>query len=118
MEEVHDRAYSDRIPRKRFYPMGDRYPLDKLEELLAEEKPRLVFFEVISNPMLMVADCRAIIAAAKKAGAVVMVDNTFTTPYLWNPLRHGADIVVLWKHFYRLEANTGQMAEDFLKQVK
>jgi cystathionine beta-lyase/cystathionine gamma-synthase len=79
---------------KHFYPTGDRYRPDKLEEVLAEEKPRLVFFEVMSNPMLMVADCRSIITAAKKAGAVVMIDNTFTTPYLWNPLDHGADIVV------------------------
>ncbi len=44
--------------------------------------------------MLMVADCQGIITAAKKAGAVVIVDNTFTTPYLWNPLSQGADIVV------------------------
>jgi cystathionine beta-lyase/cystathionine gamma-synthase len=82
------------INMKRFYPTGDQYHLDKLEEVLAEEKPRLVFFEVISNPMLMVADCQGIITAAKKAGAVVIVDNTFTTPYLWNPLSQGADIVV------------------------
>ena len=44
--------------------------------------------------MLVVSDCETIIAAAKKYGAAVIVDNTFATPYLWNPLQHGADLVV------------------------
>ena len=79
---------------KCFYPSGDQYDLNQLEKLLAEEKPRLVYFEGISNPMLVVSDCESIITMAKQSGAVVIVDNTFSTPYLWHPLELGADIVV------------------------
>ena len=79
---------------KRFYPDGDRYDLDNLIKVLEIEKPELVFFEAISNPMLIVADCLSIIDMAKKNGCAVIVDNTFATPYLWNPLEHGADIVI------------------------
>jgi cystathionine beta-lyase/cystathionine gamma-synthase len=94
-------SYIDRVLQyrrginvKRFHPAGDRYDLEQLEKELAETKPRLVYFEAMSNPMLIVADCRSIISMAKKAGAVVLVDNTFATPYLWDPLEDGADIVV------------------------
>lgn len=94
-------SYIDRVLQfrrginiKRFYPAGDRYDLGQLEKELAETKPQLVYFEAMSNPMLIVADGQSIISMAKKAGAVVLVDNTFATPYLWNPLQHGADIVV------------------------
>jgi cystathionine beta-lyase/cystathionine gamma-synthase len=79
---------------KRFYPSGDQYDLNQLEKLLAEEKPQLVYFEGISNPMLVVSDCESIITMAKQSGAVVIVDNTFATPYLWHPLEIGADIVL------------------------
>lgn len=77
-----------------FYPDGDSYDLNRLQLLLDEEKPKLVFFEAISNPMLIVADCKKIIEMAKNAGAIVIVDNTFATPMLWNPLEMGADLVI------------------------
>jgi cystathionine beta-lyase/cystathionine gamma-synthase len=86
--------YRRGIDVKRIYPTGGQYDLHQLEKILAGEKPRLVYFEAMSNPMLVVSDCEAIIAVAKKHGAVVIVDNTFATPYLWNPLQYGADIVV------------------------
>jgi cystathionine beta-lyase/cystathionine gamma-synthase len=82
------------IDVQRFYPDEDRYDLDKLDRVITETRPRLVYFEGISNPMLMVADCEAIIERAKNAGAVVIVDNTFGTPFLWKPLKLGADIVI------------------------
>jgi cystathionine beta-lyase/cystathionine gamma-synthase len=82
------------IDVQRFYPDKDRYDLDKLDRVITETRPRLVYFEGISNPMLMVADCEAIIERAKNAGAVVIVDNTFGTPFLWKPLKLGADIVI------------------------
>jgi cystathionine beta-lyase/cystathionine gamma-synthase len=44
--------------------------------------------------MLIVADAVAIIDLAKKVGSAVIVDNTFATPLLWNPLNHGADLVI------------------------
>jgi cystathionine beta-lyase/cystathionine gamma-synthase len=86
--------YRRGINIKRFYPTGDRYDLKQLEKLLAEENPQLVYFEGISNPMLVVSECESIITMAKRSGAVVIVDNTFATPYLWHPLEYGADIVL------------------------
>ncbi|MFB9314112.1 trans-sulfuration enzyme family protein [Nocardioides plantarum] len=54
----------------------------------------LVWIESPTNPALEVADIPAIVAAAHEAGAVVVVDNTFATPLLQQPLTLGADIVV------------------------
>ncbi|MCK4765448.1 MAG: PLP-dependent transferase [Candidatus Aminicenantes bacterium] len=79
---------------RRFYPTGGSYDLGELKKMLDEVKPALVYFECVSNPMVVVADCERIISLAKKSGAVVIVDNTFATPYLWRPLEMGADIVV------------------------
>jgi cystathionine gamma-synthase len=54
----------------------------------------LVWFESPTNPALEIADIPAIAAAAHEAGAYVVVDNTFATPLLQQPLALGADIVV------------------------
>ena len=54
----------------------------------------LVWLETPTNPLLTCLDIEAIAAAAHDRGALVVVDNTFATPYLQNPLEHGADIVV------------------------
>jgi methionine-gamma-lyase len=54
----------------------------------------MVYFEVVSNSNLDVIDVSAAAAAAHEAGALVVVDNTFLTPYLMRPLEHGADVVV------------------------
>jgi cystathionine gamma-lyase len=55
---------------------------------------QLVWFETPTNPLLHVTDIRAVCAKARAAGAIAVVDNTFATPYLQNPLALGADIVV------------------------
>jgi cystathionine gamma-lyase len=55
---------------------------------------RLVWLETPSNPLLWITDIAAAAALAKKRGALVLVDNTFATPYLQQPLRLGADIVL------------------------
>jgi cystathionine beta-lyase/cystathionine gamma-synthase len=78
----------------RFQAEDNCYNLEKLEHLLDEVKPRLLYFEAVSNPMLIVADGEAIIRMAKSRGITVVVDNTFATPMLWRPLEQGADIVV------------------------
>ncbi|CAI5978570.1 unnamed protein product [Closterium sp. NIES-65] len=54
---------------------------------------RVLFFETISNPTLVVADVPALAAAAHRHGAAVVVDNTFA-PVLVSPAKHGADVVV------------------------
>ncbi|MDF1559200.1 MAG: PLP-dependent aspartate aminotransferase family protein [Bacteroidales bacterium] len=77
-----------------FSSTGNDYDYEMLERMLAEVKPDIVYFETISNPLLIVADGRRIISMAKKHGARVIVDNTFATPLLWKPLDDGADMVI------------------------
>jgi cystathionine beta-lyase/cystathionine gamma-synthase len=58
------------------------------------DNTRLVWLETPSNPLLRVADIAALAAIAHDAGALLVVDNTFATPYLQRPLEFGADIVL------------------------
>jgi cystathionine gamma-synthase len=72
-------------------------PADEINTNLAEhvdERTRIVWLETPTNPLLNVIDIRAAAEAAHAAGAMVVVDNTFATPYLQRPLELGADIVV------------------------
>ncbi len=55
---------------------------------------KAIFIESISNPNATVLDIEAIASIAHDAGIPLVVDNTFATPYLFNPIEHGADIVV------------------------
>jgi cystathionine gamma-synthase len=66
---------------------------DNLAEHL-DERTRIVWLETPTNPLLNLIDIRAAAEAAHAAGALVVVDNTFATPYLQRPLELGADIVV------------------------
>ena len=59
-----------------------------------DERTRLVWLETPTNPLLNVVDIRAAAEAAHDAGALVVVDNTFATPYLQRPLELGADVVL------------------------
>ena len=59
-----------------------------------DERTRMVWIETPTNPLLNVVDIRAAADAAHAAGAILVVDNTFATPYLQQPLELGADIVV------------------------
>jgi cystathionine beta-lyase/cystathionine gamma-synthase len=59
-----------------------------------DERTRMVWLESPTNPLLNVVDIRAAADAAHEAGAIVVVDNTFATPYLQRPLELGADIVL------------------------
>ncbi|AVT60782.1 cystathionine gamma-synthase [Pectobacterium versatile] len=71
----------------------DQSDTDALNAALAE-KPKLVLVESPSNPLLRVVDIAAICQAAREAGAVSVVDNTFLSPALQKPLELGADLVV------------------------
>ena len=59
-----------------------------------DERTRIVWVESPTNPLLNIVDLRAAADAAHAAGALLVVDNTFATPYLQQPLELGADIVV------------------------
>lgn len=68
--------------------------LNRLQTLAAELKPRVLLAETISNPLLKVCDIQACADIAHEVGARFIVDNTFASPFLCQPLKHGADMVV------------------------
>jgi len=68
--------------------------LDRLRRASLELKPRIIWVETPSNPLLRVTDIRAVAAIARECGALLAVDNTFLTPLWQQPLRLGADVVV------------------------
>jgi len=68
--------------------------LAAFEQAVNDARPRAVFVETISNPLLRVVDLRAVVEIAHRAGAIAIVDSTFATPRLLTPLAHGADFVV------------------------
>jgi cystathionine gamma-synthase len=70
---------------------------EEINENLAahlNERTRIVWLETPTNPLMNVVDIRAAAEAAHKAGAMVVVDNTFASPYLQQPLSLGADVVL------------------------
>jgi cystathionine beta-lyase/cystathionine gamma-synthase len=80
-----------------YEPKGYRFGYLTPEELVAPgglDDTRLVWIESPTNPLLGIVDIRAVADAAHAAGALLVVDNTFATPYLQTPLALGADIVV------------------------
>lgn len=58
------------------------------------EKPKLVWIETPSNPLLRITDIRHVVDSAHAVGALAVVDNTFLSPVLQQPFRFGADVVV------------------------
>lgn len=72
----------------------DTNDLAAVEAALGSFKPGCLLMETISNPLLRVGDLPALAALCRRAGAALIVDNTFATPLLVRPLELGADIVV------------------------
>ncbi len=68
--------------------------LAAVREQLAARPVKVIWIETPTNPLLNIADIRALADAGHEAGAMVVVDNTFASPYLQQPLRLGADAVV------------------------
>ncbi len=82
-----------------FKPIGVEVQLRDLccaqaGEIIREEQPDVVYVETLSNPLARVTNLTAISAAAREVGAVSIVDSTFTTPYLVQPITAGFDLVV------------------------
>ena len=65
-----------------------------VEDLIRPDETKLIWIESPSNPTLKLVDIRAVATIAHRHGIMVVVDNTFLSPYVQNPLDHGADIVV------------------------
>ncbi len=89
---------TNRIFHRVFQQMGIEITLVDMTDLDATKaafKPntKLAWIETPTNPMLKVVDIAAVAAIAKERGAITAVDNTFSSPYLQNPLALGADIV-------------------------
>ena len=63
-------------------------------EAVISNHTKLIWIETPTNPLMNISDISAIALVAKKAGAMLCVDNTFASPYLQNPLNDGADIVM------------------------
>jgi cystathionine beta-lyase/cystathionine gamma-synthase len=83
-----------------YQPKGYEIDFLSAEEINAnladhlDERTRIVWLETPTNPMLNVIDIKAASDAAHAVGAIVVVDNTFASPYLQRPLELGADIVL------------------------
>jgi cystathionine gamma-synthase len=99
---VPDDAYGGtyRLVSKVAGPWGVEHTparLTDVEAVAAAVRPgqtRLVWVETPTNPLLRVADIAALAEVAHDAGALLVVDNTFASPYLQQPLLLGADVVV------------------------
>jgi cystathionine beta-lyase/cystathionine gamma-synthase len=83
-----------------YQPKGyvfDWVPHDEINTNLAahlDERTRIVWLETPTNPLMNIVDIRAAADAAHEVGAMVVVDNTFASPYLQQPLSLGADVVL------------------------
>lgn len=67
---------------------------DDLEKMIRSGQTKLVWVETPSNPTLGLVDIQKVASVAHAHGVSLVVDNTFSSPYVQNPLSHGADIVV------------------------
>ncbi|MGL5826734.1 MAG: aminotransferase class I/II-fold pyridoxal phosphate-dependent enzyme, partial [Nocardioides sp.] len=67
---------------------------DAVRAAIIPGETRLVWIETPTNPLLNIGDIEALAAVAHDAGAILVVDNTFASPYLQQPLTLGADVVV------------------------
>jgi cystathionine gamma-synthase len=94
VNDVYGGTY--RLFSKVYEPKGYEFDFAAADEIAAaiDERTRLVWLETPTNPLLNIVDIAAVAKAARAAGAVVVVDITFATPYLQRPLELGADIVV------------------------
>ena len=88
-----------RMTSQVYEPKGYRFhylPADEFPNLAEhlDDSTRMVWIETPSNPLLNVVDIAAAAEATHTAGALLVVDNTFATPYLQRPLELGADLVM------------------------
>ena len=97
VNDVYGGTY--RLFSKVYEPKGMRFTYLSAEQCNAElaahmDGERLLWLESPTNPLLNLVDIAASVRIAHDAGAIVVVDNTFSSPYLQRPIELGADIVV------------------------
>ena len=90
---------SYRLFTKVYEPLGIKFHFVPMHDMAAVQakvtsRTKLIWVETPTNPLLNIIDIRAAAAVAKAAGALLVVDNTFSTPYLQTPLDLGADMVM------------------------
>jgi len=81
-------------PWKLEHHVVDMSNLDQVRDALAAQKSRVLWVETPTNPMMKIADIAALAELAHEFDVLLVVDNTFATPYLQLPLQLGADVVV------------------------
>ena len=72
---------------------GGTYNLSAFEKAI-DDRTKAIYVETIGNPNINLVDIQAVADIAHKHGIILIVDNTFGTPYLIRPIEHGADVVV------------------------
>jgi len=86
--------FNDYLPRTGVeVTFADMTDLDAVASAF-RDATRVLYFETIGNPTLPVADVDALVALGRRHDATVIVDATFTTPYLFDAVSHGVDLVV------------------------
>ena len=89
-----------RLVNRVFVPWGvalqtvDMSDLDAVREAVGQSPTQVLWVETPSNPLMKISDIAALAEIGHEAGALVVVDNTFASPYLQQPLSLGADVVV------------------------
>ena len=91
---------SHRLVSRAFIPWGvslstvEMSDLDAVKAAIRPDATKVVWVETPSNPLMKITDIAAVVELAHAVGAIVVVDNTFASPYLQQPLVFGADVVV------------------------
>jgi cystathionine gamma-synthase len=91
---------SHRLVSRAFIPWGvslstvEMGDLDAVRAAIRPDSTKVVWLETPSNPLMKITDIAAVADLAHAVGAIVVVDNTFASPYLQQPLALGADVVV------------------------
>lgn len=88
------RLFSKVFPDVHEYKFVDTTDLSALEKIAKTEKPALIWIETPTNPLLKISDIKGVSKIAKSVGALLVVDNTFMSPFFQKPLDLGADIVL------------------------
>ncbi len=89
-----------RVLEKNFRQFGveasyaDTNDLEAIEAALVPGRTRAIFIETPTNPLMKITDLKKVIEFGKRRGLLIIVDNTFMTPYYQRPLELGADLVV------------------------